>query len=314
MSRPLVVLIAVLAAVLTFGVVVAVSDGGDRRTSGLDGTVAPPATTGPVEHVDADRGSTAESEGRPGPDPSSRPERGPDVESEREPAADLVVEPDCTVERMLRAGDEGDDVACLAAALASSGVPGPVAVSTAFVAEVDAAVRAFQASRGLVVDGIVGPQTAGELGIWSGPDVLPPDPATCPERERAVVVDRFNQRAWFCQDGRITRTIPVTTARSQPDPGDYRVYAKDRNASSTITGRYSTMTHFVAFTHGKYQGARIAFHSVPRYGDGSWVQPLETVGDPSWHGDSSGCIRVLPDDAVAIWNFLDLDARVRVVT
>ena len=39
------------------------------------------------------------------------------------------------------------------------------------------------------------------------------------------------------------------------------------------------MTHFVAFTYGKFRGARIAFHSVPIWSSGEWVQPLDSVGD-----------------------------------
>ena len=98
------------------------------------------------------------------------------------------------------------------------------------------------------------------------------------------------------------------------DPGEYDVYAKDLNASSNLSGQYSTMTHFVAFTHGKYQGARIAFHSVPKYGDGTWVQPLDSVGTQEYFGASAGCIRVLPDDAVRIWDWLSIGDLVRVIS
>jgi hypothetical protein len=140
------------------------------------------------------------------------------------------------------------------------------------------------------------------------------DPATCPRFGRAAIVDRAVQAAWLCENGFVIREMPITSARSQPDPGTYEVYAKDLRASSNLTGQYSEMTHFVAFTRGKYQGARIAFHSVPTYRDGSWVQPLESVGTPERYGDSSGCIRVLPDDAVAIWDFLSIGGDVTVVS
>ena len=108
--------------------------------------------------------------------------------------------------------------------------------------------------------------------------------------------------------------MPITSAISQPDPGTYEVYAKDMDASSTLTGEYSTMTHFVAFTYGKYQGARIAFHSVPQYTDGEYVQSLDSVGSQALFGESSGCIRVLPEDAELIWSWLDVGDTVRVVT
>ncbi|MEJ7799530.1 MAG: L,D-transpeptidase, partial [Ilumatobacter sp.] len=100
----------------------------------------------------------------------------------------------------------------------------------------------------------------------------------------------------------------------QPDPGTYDVYAKDMNASSTLSGEYSTMTHFVAFTTGKYQGARIAFHSIPRYPNGEFIQPLDSVGTQALFGESSGCVRVLPDDAELIWDWLDIGDEVIVVS
>jgi hypothetical protein len=140
------------------------------------------------------------------------------------------------------------------------------------------------------------------------------DPSTCPATGRAAVVDRENQRAWMCGDGLVTLEMPITSAWIQPDPGDYAVYAKDMNSSSRFTGKYSTMTHFVAFTHGKIRGARIAFHSMPIYSDGSYVQPLETLGALDQRGNSAGCIRVAPADAELIWSWLEIGDLVRVVS
>ncbi len=132
------------------------------------------------------------------------------------------------------------------------------------------------------------------------------DPSTCPTTGHAAVVDRENQRAWLCGDGLVTNEMLMTSAWIQPDPGDYAVYAKDMNSSSRFTGKYSTMTHFVAFTHGKIRGARIAFHSMPVYSDGSFVQPLETLGAADQRGNSAGCIRVSPADAELIWSWLEI--------
>jgi peptidoglycan hydrolase-like protein with peptidoglycan-binding domain len=229
-----------------------------------------------------------------------------------EPAA--AIDPDCTLSVRLEVGMTDPEVACLESQLIDAGALIDVAPDDLFDTDTESAVEAFQLANGLVVDGVVGPQTAKQLGSWVGPDVLPPDPSTCPETGRSAVVDRFNQRAWLCEDGEITDQMPITSAILQPDPGTYEVYAKDMNASSTLTGKYSTMTHFVAFTYGKYQGARIAFHSVPQYSDGEYVQPLDSVGTQEVFGDSSGCIRVLPEDAELIWSWLDIGDTVRVVT
>lgn len=232
---------------------------------------------------------------------------------------DTVPEPDpaaadCTLSMRLEVGMTDPEVACLETHLIAVGALTGATADDEFDATTEMAVEVFQRAEGLVVDGVVGPQTATRLGAWTGPDVLPPDPDTCEDDGRSAVVDRFNQRAWLCEDGAITVEMPITSAVSQPDPGTYEVYAKDMDASSTLTGEYSTMTHFVAFTYGKYQGARIAFHSVPKYSNGEYVQPLESVGTPEQYGDSSGCIRVLPDDAVRIWDWLDVGDTVTVVT
>jgi len=132
------------------------------------------------------------------------------------------------------------------------------------------------------------------------------DPERCPRWARLAVVDRQVQKGWLCEGMRVVREFPVTTAQDQPDPGWYRVYARDIRAWSSIDTAPVTMTHFVAFTRGKYQGARVAFHSVPVHRDGTWAQPADSVGTMEHFGDSAGCIRTLPDDAQAIWDHLRL--------
>ena len=219
----------------------------------------------------------------------------------------------CNITEVLRPGSTGEQVTCLEEQLSAAGYA--TTTDGTFDTETDIAVRAYQAALALEVDGVVGRQTAQSLGIWAGP--LGPMPATdfdCPDTAHGAIVDRANQRGALCTDGTITYEFPITTAWSQPDPGTYPVYAKDLNASSILTGRYSTMTHFVAFTHGKYQGARIAFHSMPTYQDGSFVNPLDTIGNLDYRGQSSGCIRVSPDDAVKIWDWLGIDDEVHVIS
>ncbi len=137
--------------------------------------------------------------------------------------------------------------------------------------------------------------------------------AFCPSTPHAVAVDRDRQRAWLCDRGRAVYEFAFTGAVTQPDPGTYPVYAKDLQAYSTLSGERSDMTHFVAFTYGKFQGARIAFHSVPVRRDGTHLQPLESVGDVSMRGQSAGCLRVLPDDAVRLWDWLAIGDEVRVI-
>jgi peptidoglycan hydrolase-like protein with peptidoglycan-binding domain len=219
----------------------------------------------------------------------------------------------CSIDQALKPGATGEQVACLDAQLTAVGFA--AAADSSFDATTDAAVRAFQTANSLYVDGIVGRRTAEALGIWAGPDgpVAAVD-EDCPDGARAAIVDRANQRGWLCADGALTEDFKLTSAWSQPDPGTYEVYAKDLKASSTISGSYSTMTHFVAFTRGKYKGARIAFHSMPKDSDGNYLQPLDSLGTEEAHGLSAGCIRVHPDTAVMIWDWLAIGDSVRVIS
>jgi hypothetical protein len=137
--------------------------------------------------------------------------------------------------------------------------------------------------------------------------------SNCPTTPHAAVVDRDHQRAWLCDQGVALPEFVITTARTLPDPGTFAVYDKDMHASSTFGGHYSTMTHFVAFTRGENTGARIGFHTVPVLRNGDYAQPLDSVGSEDRRGDTSGCIRVLPEQGQVVWDWLAIGDEVRVV-
>jgi hypothetical protein len=128
------------------------------------------------------------------------------------------------------------------------------------------------------------------------------------------VIDRDRQRAYLCDNGVALPEFMITSARDQPDPGTYPVYGKSMHTSSRFGGHFSTMTHFVAFTRGEKTGARVAFHTVPVLRNGEFVQPLASVGTQMRYGDSSGCIRVLPEQGQVIWDWLQIGDQVHVIT
>lgn len=140
------------------------------------------------------------------------------------------------------------------------------------------------------------------------------DASQCPSSRKGIVVDRQWQRAWLCRDGAVVSVFPITSASNQPDPGTYPIYALDYQTSSNFGDAPSTLDRFVAFTYGKFKGARIGFHAVPYYADGSHAQPLESVGELARLGESSGCIRVLPDDAELIYSTMRVGDEVRVIS
>ena len=228
-----------------------------------------------------------------------------------------VVAGDCTVSSVLKLGVTSEEVRCLERHLIDRGWLAQVA-DAEFDEQTHIAVSTFQAHHdpklGVVIDGIAGRQTLELLELWREPPPPDPDGSSCEGLGDAAVIDRDYQRAWLCAGDAITYVFPVTTAWDQPDPGDYKVEERSRNASSILTGSYSEMSHFVVFNYGKFQGARVGFHSVPIYPSGEYVQPFDSVGTPELRGDSSGCIRALPDDAVLIWDHLDFGATVRVIS
>ena len=141
----------------------------------------------------------------------------------------------------------------------------------------------------------------------------PPPDAGCAAAGPSAVLDRDQQSAWLCNNGYITTKFAISTAWSMPDPGVYQVYAKDRTSTSTFGGHLTTLKNFVAFSFGENTGARVAFHSIPILPDGSLLQPIDSVGDLTRRGESSGCIRVVPDISQLIWDTLSIGDTVTVL-
>ena len=59
---------------------------------------------------------------------------------------------------------------------------------------------------------------------------LPVIDPNCPTTPHAAVIDRDRQRAYLCDNGFALPEFVITTAREQPDPGTYPVFAKSMRA------------------------------------------------------------------------------------
>ena len=145
----------------------------------------------------------------------------------------------------------------------------------------------------------------------AAPLVIDPD---CPTSAHGAVIDRDGQRAWLCDNGVALPEFVITTAREQSDPGTYPVFAKSMHAASRFGGHYSTMTHFVVFARGEESGARVGFHTVPVLRTGDFAQPLASVGTQMKYGQTSGSIRVLPEQGQVIWDWLQKGDQIHVIT
>ncbi|MBZ5737280.1 L,D-transpeptidase [Nocardioides mangrovi] len=121
---------------------------------------------------------------------------------------------------------------------------------------------------------------------------------------KRIVFSQSRQRVWLVDDGTdVRRTYLVSGSKlDNLDPGTYAVYSKSRWAVGIDDS--GVMQYFVRFTQGP-SGAAIGFHTIPTK-DGSPLQTKQQLGTPQSHG----CIRQRTPDAIALWDFAPIGAKV----
>lgn len=207
-----------------------------------------------------------------------------------------------------RIGDDSldeSDVQCVEQRLVELGyaLRGP---DTAFDDTTDRALRAFQSSAGMPVDGIAGPVTLTGLNIYD-PTMLPDDSGT----GRRVVYSKSKMRVWTVEeDGTVSKTHLVSGRRdwSQPTPGTYSVFSRSRYTCN-VDNRNICWPYMVRFATGS-GGDNIGFHEIPtNVSTGNKVQSTSQLGQAL----SSGCVRQSHGDAVYMWNWAHLGTKVVVL-
>lgn len=227
----------------------------------------------------------------------------------------------------VKLGDTGDAAECVQRALAVAGAyTGPIDGN--FSAEVDAAAKAFQSANELYVDGIVGRQTAEQLGIWPGDESFvvhtPPPAAGAMDLEgyelssvasagsdapplppnagqgtgRRIVYSRLHQRVWAInEDEQIVRSYLVSGSQYNNEvPGEHEVYS--RSEMTTGWNGQADLPMMVRWLDTE-RGA-IGFHQIPFHkSDGSVYQSESELGQRL----SGGCQRQAHLDAVFMWHF-----------
>jgi hypothetical protein len=234
-------------------------------------------------------------------------------------------------------GDTGADVECVQRALRAAGTLDTNVTGTFDEATGDA-IRAFQTEIGLYVDGIVGRNTATELGIWPGAEAFivrtpPPAPGASdlwgmplssvasagddapplPDDAgqgtgKRVVYERASQRVWAIDDQeRIVRSYLVSGSRFRNEvPGTHTVYSKSENALGWDLG--ADLPYMVRYT--ETERGHIGFHAIPSWKDtGEKLQTEEELGQKL----SGGCTRQALLDAQFMWAFADVGTTVIVL-
>ncbi len=117
----------------------------------------------------------------------------------------------CTVDSWLQEGTNSGEVACLETRLEALGyeVDGP---DRAFGASTREQVVKYQQARGLIVDGRVGPQTGGSLGIWK----TTPTAATTETSDESNSTQNTTRVQATILDSTITTTAIQTDATISP--------------------------------------------------------------------------------------------------
>ena len=113
---------------------------------------------------------------------------------------------------------------------------------------------------------------------------------------RRIVYSERAAHLWVVgDDGTVIRDYPVTGRVGRPKPGVYHVYSKSTVAINP--GEKLRFEYMVRFAVG-LTGARIGFHTIPRYYDGHPIQQESQLGRAIGAG---GCVRQSRADAVWLY-------------
>jgi len=231
--------------------------------------------------------------------------------------------PSCTITTELKRGTASADVACLETRLNELGLLAGKAVDTVFDKSTLYAVQKYQRMRHLPATGRVDVTTATHLQLWAGSVLTaPPAGGSCTPTGRSAVVDPAWQRFWLCQDGAMvsgpfgTTTASTTYYSKSQGPGSYKVFGKLPRATFRYSDGHRVYMNWMVQYDYSIIKSHLGFHSVPttKPNGSVYVQPLSAVGDLSMRSASGGCLRVLPDLAKTVYDFLQVGDTVVVIS
>jgi hypothetical protein len=328
---------AVVVALPLIGVAALGSDGTATATTGMPDavvtTVASSAAAAPTTVVAGSLGAGAAVGPAAAP---SVPVAGTSSDASDLDGGEFTIGSGCTLTvKRLGFGDSGEDVACLQTALAAKGVYDG-SIDGVYGEAVRQAVVQLQTDEHLFVDGVVGGETAGLLGIRKPLELrvvrTPPPPAGAMDRMgfrlspvastgddapplpensgsgKRVVYDRLAQRVWAVDDdGYVVRSWLVSGSKYENEvPGTHRVYSRSEQSTAwNGKARLPLMIRYYQTDIG-----HIGFHGIPvEIATGKVYQTTEELGTPL----SGGCQRQHNLDAQFLWAFAQVGTKVVVI-
>ena len=126
--------------------------------------------------------------------------------------------------------------------------------------------------------------------------------------KNAILIDLSEQKAAIIEDGALMMHYPVSSgAWETPTPrGKFQVHSKQKMRISSQDVPYR-MPYYMAFTESKSHG----LHALPYLGNKAtnsdyWYEALDHIGRPVSHG----CVRLLPEDAEALYEWAEVGTPV----
>jgi len=130
--------------------------------------------------------------------------------------------------------------------------------------------------------------------------------------EKVVHIDLSDQEISFVSNGEIVASYPASTGKSStPTPtGRFQIHRKQDLRVSNQDVPYR-MPNYMAFTPNQAYG----MHALPYLGEGPessdyWQEALEHIGTPVSHG----CVRLLPEDALDLYERIEVGTAVVINT
>lgn len=125
---------------------------------------------------------------------------------------------------------------------------------------------------------------------------------------QTIYIDLSDQRVTLIEDGAIVAKYPVSSGASDtPTPiGKYKIHLKQKLRISSQDVPYR-MPYYMAFTESHSHG----LHALPYLGNvrdhsDYWHEAREHIGIPVSHG----CVRFLPEDAEAVFEWAEVGTAV----